>query len=89
MPKFFFSMAVSGAGVSRTSRFTLYISPLVNESALAESIVTQLIHALEWLRRLHQSSREFAGSLALARYPFVVASNNARTQYTTSQLMHG
>ena len=92
VPKFFFSMAVSGAGVSRTSRSILYIFPLVNENALAESIITQLIHTLEWLRRLHQSSdrnsREFASSLALACGCYDEC-NNARMQYTTSQLMHG
>ena len=57
---------------------SLYVvCPLVTESALDESIVTQLIHALEWLRRLHRSSREFTGSLAQPRYPFVVAMINA------------
>ena len=75
----FFSMAVfwRWRWTNSCTNIKLYVvSPLVNESALAENIVTQLIHALEWLRRLHwnsdRSSREFATSLALV-CSFVVA----------------
>ena len=44
----FFSMAVSSAGIGPT--VGQVVSPLVNESALAESIITQLMHVFEWLR---------------------------------------
>ena len=57
---------------SQTNSFTL-LSPLMNESALAESIVTQLIHALvEWLRQFLLQVHRLLG-----RYPFVVAMMNA------------
>ena len=69
----------------RESDKSLYIvSPLVNGSALAESIVTQLIHALEWLR-----IRWFASTSWLPACGCYDECNNMHAQYTTSQLMHG
>ena len=52
----FFLMAVSGAGIIISDQeldMSLYIVyPLVNESALAESIIRQLMHMLKWLHQL-------------------------------------
>ena len=68
----FFSMAVSSAGVVILHKLLYIVYPPVNGSALAETIVTQLIHTLEWRCRPHWSSC----SLALACYSFVVTMMN-------------
>ena len=53
VPKFFF-MAVSGAGVVISDQVVgqVIVYLLVNESALAESIIIQLMHALKGLLQL-------------------------------------
>ena len=53
VPKLFL-MGASDAGVAisdqESYKSLCIVYPLVNESALAGTIVTQLIHMLEWLR---------------------------------------
>ena len=62
----FFRWPFPALELDQQSDKLLYIvSPLLNESSLDESIVTQLIPALEWLCQLHRSSHEFASTSSL------------------------
>lgn len=93
MPKFL-SMAVSGTGrccnIGPRVRQVAFYS-LVNEQALVESTVTQLIATHVRVALLNPSSSR-ARLLALACCTFVVDmtnANNADMWCTTSQLIHG
>ena len=87
----FFSVAVSGAGVVISvqeldkSLYTVY--PLLNESALAESIVIQPTH------RLYSRSSDSADSIKALTSSLLICGcydecNNAHMQYTSCPLLH-